>query len=201
MFENVFLGAAVVSSLVLVALIINFGGQAMCATLIKRRVKSEQEARWRRESEADSERWRKEKREWNRKVQLAKCHLVGAKDWRDSYGKEEFVKELYGDTVPQYLWYAFSRLNEGETSEVVKIFWANSYPNFGDLEGHSMLRVRNAKAFHAEVKLCSGKVLVLEQIGHAQWWEDPAEGFPVGVVRFSQEGFCENLPNESSEAA
>ena len=65
---------------------------------------------------------------------------------------------------------------------------------FGDLEGHQKLRIRNAEVFLPELKLKTGEVLPLDQIGYADWWDlvgdDKEEGvFPDGVVLFSAKGF------------
>lgn len=199
MFDSMFLGVAVVSSLVLVALIINFGGQVMCATLIKRRVKIEQEARWRRESEVDRARSVQKELTWNARVRHATRHLVGAKDWRDAVGKREFVQELFGDKVPQYLWYEFSGLTAEETGEVWNLFWGGQ-PGFGDLEGHGKLRIRSAKVFLTEVRLSTGKVLALEQVGHAGYGKFTDEPFSEDCVLLSREGLYPNTPKQSEAA-
>ena len=138
---------------------------------------------------------RQRKLEWNQRVCHAKRHLVGAKDWRDPHGKNEFVRELFGDKVPGYLWYEFNGLTADETAEVLKIFWPPGRPSFGDLEGHRNLRIRNAKVFVPEIQLNVGKTLALDQIGHVQYWETIDEdGFPDGAVLFSLKGFYENMP-------
>lgn len=130
-----------------------------------------------------------EKIDWNQRVQTVKRHLVG-KDWRDPAGKEEFVKELFGDEVPDYLWYEFKHLNEEEVQQVCDFFW-DGRPSFGDLEPHRNLRIRNAKRFTAMLL----DKYPLDQIGYDNFWETPeGDGFPTGVVLFSSKGFYENKP-------
>lgn len=132
------------------------------------------------------------KRQWNQKVDKAKENLVGA-NWRDPIGKTEFVRDLFGDEVPQYLWYELDDLTAEEVAEIYEIFWPSSGRSFGDFEAHSMLRIRRAEVFQAEIKLSTGKSLPLEQIGHAQFWElIDDDGFPDGTVLFSMKGFYKN---------
>ena len=139
---------------------------------------------------------REEKKDWNDCVVRAKHHLVG-ESWRDSDGKTEFVRELFGDKVPQYLWYEFNGLTAEETLEVRELLWPERKEwhlgHFGDLEGHQKLRIRNAEVFLPELKLKTGKVLPLEQIGYADWWDlvgdDKGGIFPNGIVVFSLKGF------------
>ena len=180
-----------VAGVVIFVVVVLFILSASPRVLRERAEKKRQQEEWRLQAEANRARWDGERREWNRKVSLAKRYLTGT-NWRDHDGKIEFVQELWGgDKVPQYLWYEFSGLTAEETAECWKLFWPHSRPCLGDWEGHSMLRVRNAKVFLAEVMLSTGKVLVLEQVGHAQWWAS-GEGFPVGCVRFSRNGFYPN---------
>lgn len=175
--------------LMVAAVVIVVLAQFLPGQFRKRAEKKAQQAEWEAELEVDRARWAEERRQWNSRVQVARRHL-NANDWRDPFGKANFVYELFGDSVPQYLWYEFSGLTAEETAECWAMFWPGSRPNFGDWEGHEMLRVRNAEVFLPEVRLSTGRVLPLEQIGHAQWW-DAGEGFPVGCVRFSREGFLE----------
>jgi len=150
----------------------------------KRNERKQVMTKWDRELENHREQRRQEKIDWNRKVQSAKRHLVG-KDWRDSTGKEEFVKELFGEEIPQYLWYEFERLDEEEAQQVMDFFWDGN-PSFGDLEPHKKLRVRNGKRFTVNLlDKCP-----LEQIGYSGPWDSIDDiGFPTGVVLFSLEGF------------
>lgn len=165
--------------------------------IMARRARIATQEEWRRQAEADRARWADEEHSWNRRVREAAIKfLADAKDWRDPVGKHGFVQELFGDKVPQYLWYEFSDLTAEETSEICDLFWAGQ-PSFGDLEGHHNLRVRNAKVFLAEVRLSTGKVLALDQVGYAGYKKFTDELFPTNCVSFSRVDY----PNVKTEAA
>lgn len=152
-----------------------------------RRERKEEQDKWRRQAEADRARWAEEECDWNRRVrEVAVKFLSGVEDWHDPKGKEEFVRELWGDKIPQYLWYEFDGLSAEETAEVFKIFWPTGRPSFGDLEGHRNLRIRNAEVFIVDVYLSTGTVLVLDQVGYAGYGKFTDEPFPTNCVSFSQ---------------
>ncbi len=134
-----------------------------------------------------TEEWIAKRKEWNEKVNIAKRHLKGD-NWRDPNGKEEFVRELFGEKVPQYLWYEIPggiKLSSQEINRIISQLW-EEFPNFGDLEMHRTLRVRNADYF---IPMLLDE-FPLVQIGYINLggFIDENE-FPEGVVVFSVEGF------------
>lgn len=131
-------------------------------------------------------------RQWNLQINDAKKYLVGT-DWRDPAGKKEFIFELFG-TIPTYLWYEFDELSDEEMVQIKKIFWPSKNEwdinCFGDYEAcKRSLRIRNPEVFQSEIRLSSGKVLPLSQVGYCDFWGFEGEGFPQGVVIFSAKGF------------
>lgn len=115
---------------------------------------------------------RQRKLNWNEKIN----RLKKEKNWQ----REELVKELYGG-VPKYLFYEVKRkLTREETEELINYFW-DGERDFGDLEMHKNLRIRNAKRF---TSLLFGE-FPLVQAGHCQPWQTiDKEGFPEGVITF-----------------
>lgn len=170
------------------AVVVFFLASSLLALRIFARLQKKREETKKRVEDMKS--WHKEARkrkvDWNDKVRSAKHFLQGAKNWRDPEGKEDFLKELY-EGVPQYLFYEISRdLTEEEVKKIVLFFWGDNGGNFGDLERHLSLRVRNAKRF---TPLLLNEFPLL-QAGHCQPWETTdKDGFPEGVVLFSAKGF------------
>ncbi len=149
--------------------------------------KKKTEKRMNEKRDRITEEWIAKRKEWNEKVNIAKKHLNGD-NWRDPDGKENFVRELFGERVPQYLWYEIPegvKLTQQEINEIVSQFW-DKIPSFGDLEMHRTLRVRNADHF---TPMLLGK-FPLVQVGYINLggFIDENE-FPEGVVVFSIEGF------------
>lgn len=121
---------------------------------------------------------------WQQKVAAA-SHLLTGQDWRDPAGKTEFVQAVYGEAVPEYLWFA---LDDGVAEDqawddVVALFWGEgNRPQPGDLELHRSgnkeiglaLRVRFPKNFAPE--FCLGdKVCPLYQTGYS-YFGSPTAG-------------------------
>lgn len=130
-------------------------------------------------------RWLKERLEWNKKVNRAKQHLKGA-DWRDPAGKLEFITELYGNDIPDYLCYEVKRpLTEEEVREIVDFYW-DGEPNPEGIETRQNLGIRNPRRFTPMLL----DEFPLIQVGYIPWWESIDEhGFPDKTVLFSAEGF------------
>ena len=155
---------------------------AILSSILKRRERARKMAK-------ESIKWREQsiakKKEWNQKVNSAKKRLKGA-SWEDPAGKEEFVKELFGDKIPRYLWYEVNRkLTQEDSKKISEFFWDGDM-SFGDLEMHRTLRVRNARRFTAMLL----DEFPLVQIGYMEFWDSVDEhGFPTGSVIFSVEGF------------
>lgn len=117
----------------------------------------------------------KEQQEQKAKIEEAKKLLKG-KNWRDPAGKKEFVQALYGDVVPEYLWYEIGDLRPSneELKFLKHFFWGERGPSFGDIELHRsmnrgirvLLRIRKPKKFIEEI-VVGGKPCPLHQIGHS----------------------------------
>ena len=124
--------------------------------------------------------YRKEKEEWQERI-YSLSHLLKGSSWQDSVGKEEFLRELYGDDLPQYLWYAVNgrRASQKELRRIYETFWGKKEPSFGDFEElvsynsevGTVLRIRNPENFAAEITV-GGKTAPLYQAGHSMFGED-----------------------------
>ena len=115
-------------------------------------------------------------RPWLDKLESLK-HLLTGEDWTSPDGKKEFVRQIFGDRVPMYLWYVMSeKLSDIEVRYIVTLFWPTSEPTFGDVELHGKkLRIRNAEKFLSEVELFDNTKLPLCQVGYSQFG-GPEEG-------------------------
>lgn len=128
-----------------------------------------------------------ELKEWKKKIADA-LHFLKGSSWRDSSGKEQFVKTLYEEKIPDYLWYAigFNRATGEEFLEICRFFWNRDDAEFGNFEVHvschkeigKALRIRDAKRFAAEITF-GGKKCPLYQIGHSMFGDET-----VGCVSF-----------------
>lgn len=117
-------------------------------------------------------------------------HLLTGVSWRDSAGKEDFVRDVYGDEPPRYIWYALgdNQLSEEENEALAQLFYLNSDPRWGDLELHrsinkelgTVLRVRNPQRVVAEITV-GGQACPLYQTGHRDHW---ARTGPEPIVLF-----------------
>lgn len=121
---------------------------------------------------------------WQQKIAGVRHLLTGA-TWRDLDGKSDFVKTLFGDGMPDYLWYAVGELQmrEEEMACICSHFWPEKGPAFGDIELHksqneglgALLRIRSPKEFSANI-IVGGHVCPLYQIGAADFFGELDEG-------------------------
>ena len=119
---------------------------------------------------------KEEREEWRNRIDNSK-HLLTGISWQDSEGKREFIEELFGYHIPDFLWYAVGKfttpLTEEELKEISRIFWYGEVPfscgyefiKTHDPEIGTALCIRNAKDLVAEV-IVGGKVCPLYQIGN-----------------------------------
>lgn len=110
----------------------------------------------------------KEIQAWEAKIEQFR-HLLGD-DIKSAEGKAEFVKALYGDEVPMYLWYGIpSEVQAGDGPKICEMFWGENGPHFGDFERHGDgLRIRNPKVFLPEIVLGERKFF-LYQVGYTHF--------------------------------
>ncbi len=117
---------------------------------------------------------RAEAQEWQLRIRNAQ-HLLTGQNWRDSAGKEEFVRQVYEGEVPQYLWYALGEtpFTDNDCEAITKLFWKDGGCGFGDIELHHSgspeigvgLRVRNVRMFVSDVEV-GGHICPLYLTGH-----------------------------------
>jgi len=147
-----------------------------------------------REAYLVKEKERKER--WEERVEKNR-HLLTGETWRDPDGKAYFVSALYGNNVPDYLWYSIGtniRLVSNEDGGGVQLvrtiellFFPNKIPDFGDIEFHYsnysevglLLRVRNARNFAIEIEYY-GSIFPLYQVGLSEMFDQ------LGCVNFLQ---------------
>lgn len=142
-----------------------------------RAMQEDLEARYRRQTQLA---------EYRQRIADASHFLLG-ESWKDSDGKEEFVRAVYDGKVPQYLWYALDRpdISKSEAKEIVRTFWGEQGPGFGDVEvhrfGHSgvghALRVRSPQKFAASITI-GGEPCSLCQTGRSDQIDEPCVFFP-----------------------
>ena len=121
-----------------------------------------------------------ERAAWRDKIADARCLLSGGNSWRDPVGKAAFVRQVFGEGVPSYLWYEVTEdLSPEDVKAICLMFWGGQ-PQFGDFEMHRSLRIRNAKHFLSEIVLDDGRRFPLRQVGHADIFFE--EGDPDVIV-------------------
>jgi len=179
---------------VLGAIAVALSPVAVAKIILKARARKNLD-RLRREAYLAEEKKEEEREErWIQQVEKNR-HLLVGETWRNPCGKAEFVSALYGDKIPDYLWYslgqeirlASSEDDDGlELERIIKtLFLPGENLSFGDIEFyHSaypeaglLLRIRNAKNFASEIR-CNGNIFPLYQIGNAEMFSQ------VGCVNF-----------------
>jgi len=135
----------------------------------------EQQAEFDRRVNEDNYQRECRNRQWDRATRSAASRYLVGKDWMDLEGLPEFMRELYGQNLPDCLWYAFmdeknEPLTEDEYAQICQMFWQTVRAGFGDMEVHGrVLRIRSPRVIMDGIYLPGRPALRLCQIGYATY--------------------------------
>ncbi len=102
--------------------------------------------------------------------------LLTGSSWQDSDGKLEFIREVYGRKIPQYLFYFLGddidELSRNDWDEIIRIFWnwRGPYPEDAkivwgwEIKG-SLIKIGNACRIVPEINVAGRKCFLYKVVG------------------------------------